>query len=108
MSDSSGISLYKGHRIASFVASATAEQGVSGSIPGSGKVLLSSFRFFENISVVTRSLELCPFKVIPVFTGCVRLGGKESVRVRNSHQALSYGLSDRLPGPQLEKRKAVK
>ncbi|KAF9812669.1 hypothetical protein SFRURICE_018099 [Spodoptera frugiperda] len=106
MSDSSGISLYKGHRIASFVASATAEQGVSGSIPGSGKVLLSSFRFFENISVVTRSLELCP--VIPVFTGCVRLGGKESVRVRNSHQILSYGLSDRLPGPQLEKRKAVK
>ncbi|KAF9808045.1 hypothetical protein SFRURICE_017217, partial [Spodoptera frugiperda] len=42
------------------VASATAEQGVSGSIPGSGEVLLGFFRFFENFSVVARSLEMCP------------------------------------------------
>ncbi|KAF9799133.1 hypothetical protein SFRURICE_006393 [Spodoptera frugiperda] len=42
------------------VASATAEQWVSGSIPGSGKVLLGFFRIFENVSVVARSLELCP------------------------------------------------
>ncbi|KAF9813841.1 hypothetical protein SFRURICE_007996, partial [Spodoptera frugiperda] len=33
---------------------------VSGSIPGSGKVLLGCFRFFENFSVVARSLELFP------------------------------------------------
>ncbi|KAF9793832.1 hypothetical protein SFRURICE_007363, partial [Spodoptera frugiperda] len=32
---------------------------VSGSIPGSG-ILLGFFRFFENFSVVVRSLEVCP------------------------------------------------
>ncbi|KAF9806620.1 hypothetical protein SFRURICE_012157 [Spodoptera frugiperda] len=37
------------------VATATAEQVVSSSIPGSGKVLLSFFRFFENFSVVARN-----------------------------------------------------
>ncbi|KAF9816556.1 hypothetical protein SFRURICE_010715 [Spodoptera frugiperda] len=42
------------------VASANVRQGVSGSIPGSGKVLLCSFRLFENFSVLVRSLELCP------------------------------------------------
>ncbi|KAF9823122.1 hypothetical protein SFRURICE_019360 [Spodoptera frugiperda] len=36
----------------------TARQTVSGSIPGSGKVLLSFFRIFENFSVLARSLEL--------------------------------------------------
>ncbi|KAF9810109.1 hypothetical protein SFRURICE_011277 [Spodoptera frugiperda] len=38
----------------------TAGQGVFCPIPGSGKVLLGYFRFFEKLSVVTRSLELCP------------------------------------------------
>ncbi|KAF9809765.1 hypothetical protein SFRURICE_000246 [Spodoptera frugiperda] len=42
------------------VATTTARQGVSGSIPGSGEVLLGFFRFFENFSVVARSLEMCP------------------------------------------------
>ncbi|KAF9810649.1 hypothetical protein SFRURICE_021102 [Spodoptera frugiperda] len=35
-------------------------QGVSGSIPGSGKVILGFLRFFEKISVVAWFLELCP------------------------------------------------
>ncbi|KAF9795699.1 hypothetical protein SFRURICE_018265, partial [Spodoptera frugiperda] len=42
------------------VATATAVQGVSGSIPESDKVLLGFFRIFENFSVVARCLEMCP------------------------------------------------
>uniref|UniRef100_A0A2H1WQ87 SFRICE_016527 n=1 Tax=Spodoptera frugiperda TaxID=7108 RepID=A0A2H1WQ87_SPOFR len=39
---------------------ATAGQRFAGAIPGSGKVLLGIFRFFENFSILARSLVLCP------------------------------------------------
>ncbi|KAF9822308.1 hypothetical protein SFRURICE_017583 [Spodoptera frugiperda] len=42
------------------VGRAIANATVSGSIPGSGEVVLGFFRFFENVSVVARSLELYP------------------------------------------------
>ncbi|KAF9808051.1 hypothetical protein SFRURICE_017223, partial [Spodoptera frugiperda] len=49
-----------------------------------GKVSLGLFRFFENFSVVARSLQLCPVngnRFIPVFDGSYNTNGEKWVYI---------------------------
>ncbi|KAF9791618.1 hypothetical protein SFRURICE_020017 [Spodoptera frugiperda] len=64
-------------------------QGVSSSIPGSVKVLLSFFRHFENFSIVARSLKLLNF--IELKTQLVKSGYTlySGITCRNVHIYLS-------------------
>ncbi|KAF9819370.1 hypothetical protein SFRURICE_001572 [Spodoptera frugiperda] len=75
----------------------TAEQWVSGAIPGSGKVLLDFFRLFENISVVARSLELCSVygnRFIPYYMGIITQTVKSGCTLGENHPMTFLALGE--------------